>query len=119
MENTTVRLIVKFNINQGQLAAFKGMAAGIVDSVEAEEPLTTSYEWYINDSGDACYVSECYPNSDVLLAHLDHVGDALGALVEIAPLAEMLVFGSPSDAAMEVLSGFGAQVFPFEAGFVR
>jgi len=119
MENTELRLIVGLNIGEGQLEKFKNMAQEIAGSVEATESNTSAYEWFINDAGDKCYVSELYPDSDALISHLKNVGAALGPLLEIAPLTEMLVFGMPSDEAAEILNGFGAQLFPFLAGFKR
>lgn len=119
MENTTLRLIVNLNIKPGQVGAFKEMARKLAGSVEAAEPNTLSYEWYVNDDEEQCYVAECYPDSDALLSHLGNVGSALGALLEIAPLTEMLVFGSPSEKATEILSGFGARFLPLMAGFTR
>ena len=119
MENSELRLIVGLKINEGQLEKFKSMAQEIAGSVEATEPNTTAYEWFINDTGDKCYVSESYPDSSALMSHLQNVGSALGPLLEIAPLTEMLVFGTPSIEATEVLSGFGAQIFPSIAGFSR
>lgn len=119
MENSMLRIIVHLNISPERLDTFKGMAQDIVSNVEADEPLTNGYEWYISDNGKNCYVAECYQNSDALLNHLENVGDALGPLLDIAPLSEMIVFGSPSDTALEVLSGFGAKIFPLTAGFTR
>ena len=119
MENSMLRIIIQLNINPGQLDTFKGMAQDISSNVEANEPLTNGYEWYISDNGEICYVAECYPDSDALLNHLKNEEDVLGPLLDIAPLSEMLVFGSPSDTALEALSGFGAKIFPLAAGFTR
>ncbi len=119
MENATLQIIVRLDIGEGQLESFKSMAQQIADNVEATEQSTRAYEWFINAAGDKCYVSESYPDSDALMLHINNVGAALGPLLEIAPLSSMLVLGTPSNEAAEVLSGFGAQIFLFSAGFSR
>ena len=119
MGKKAIRLFVCLNIDEDRFDQFKRMVQAMAESVESTEPNTLSYEWYTNTSEGKCYISEHYPDSESFLTHLDNVGAALGPLLEVAPLTELLVFGTPTDEAAEVLSGFGAKIFPYIAGFSR
>lgn len=119
MSNTAIRLHTGIKINQGQLEVFKELATKVVIKVEAEEPNTLVYEWYINTEGDTCYVSEYFSDSKALVKHLTAAGEYLPPLLEVCSLTQLLVLGSPSKEATEILSGLGAQFFSRKAGFTR
>src|SRR5262245_50161349 len=107
------------NVQADKVETFKTMARELSTSVEAEEPETRSYEWYLSDDGAECYFTELLADSDALMAHLAHVGQAVGPPYAVAPIAEVVVFGSPSAKVGEVLAGLGARCYPRLAGFVR
>ena len=45
---------LEFNINEGQLDAFKAIASDCIAATEANEPGTLRYQWYLNaDRGEA------------------------------------------------------------------
>lgn len=119
MGDQVVRMIVKLNIKAGNLELFKSLARDLKETVEASEPDTIGYEWFMDASEQTSYLVETYPNSEVLLKHLDNVGEKLGPLLDAAPLGELLVFGALTSQAAEVLAGLGAKVFPPYIGFLR
>ena len=119
MSNSAIRVAVHLSVRPGELDPFRKMVDELTNSVEAEEPGTRSYEWFLSDDGADCYLTEVYADSDGLMAHLAHIGPALGPLLAIAPTSEVLVFGSVNAQAKEALEGFGARLVPRVAGFAR
>jgi quinol monooxygenase YgiN len=119
MVDESIRITVRWNIQAGQVEAFKAVAREITASVEAEEPRTRSYEWYLSDDGAEGYLTEVMSDSDAFMAHLANVGQSVGPLYAIASIADMLVFGSPNAQVRDVLAGAGARFFPGFAGFTR
>lgn len=119
MNTERIKMIVTLNVGKGNPALFTKLSKELVESVESDEPSTIIYEWYMDDAAETCYIVESYPNSDALLSHLEYVGSRLGPIIEAAPLSQLLVLGSVSEKAAEVLAGFGAKIVPLHAGFQR
>ncbi|MCH6258915.1 hypothetical protein MLD52_20330 [Puniceicoccaceae bacterium K14] len=119
MSTERIKMIVTLNVGQGNPTLFTKLSKELAESVESNEPSTMTYEWYMDDAAETCYLVEAYPNSDALLSHLENVGARLGPIIEAAPLSELLVLGTVSEKAEEVLSGFGAKIVPLHAGFQR
>ena len=87
------------------LAAFKALAAEVL-TVVAEEAGTLQHDWFLNDDETVCVVHETYADSDVVLAHLGHLGELLGRLIPLGGGFSIDLFGTPSaelTAAMEAL----------------
>ena len=119
MNNTELRLLVGLTIAEGQLELFKTRVLALIEKVETTESTTISYEWFINDTGNKCYVSESFSSSEAFLSHSQNSGSALGPVLELAPITEMIVFGNPNSEVVAALSEHGAQFLAFEAGFSR
>ena len=71
------------------------------------------YEWFLDESASECVVLERYADSDGLLEHISHVGDALGALLDASEVSiEQL--GDQSEKLLEVTRPYGPKVYwPF------
>ena len=119
MADDSFRIVAKMRIQPGQRATFERLVRELTVSVEAEEPGTRAYEWYVSADGAACYFHEWLASSEAFLAHLAHVGPALPPLYAVAPITQALVFGDPSAAVKEALAGFGPEYFPRADGFTR
>jgi len=119
MNNKNLRLMVGLTIAEGRLEEFKARVLALVEKVETTEPTTTSYEWFINDAGNKCYVSESFSSSEAFLLHSQNSGSALGPVLELAPITEMIVFGNPNKEVVAALSEHNAQFLTFETGFSR
>ncbi len=111
--------IVEFTINEGKVDAFKNLAHGFISEVEATESGTLGYQWYLAEDGSRCLIQETFESSEALLVHLANVGPNLPALLEIAPLGRLEVFGEVSDTARRALATLGAQHFSNFGGFDR
>lgn len=115
----TIAYVVELTINEGQLDAFKKQAEGYIASVQAKEPETLTYQWYIAEDGTRCILHERFTSSEALLAHLANVGPSLPELFAIAPITRFEVLGSASDEVRAALADFGTVHFPSIGGFDR
>lgn len=119
MAADSFRLVVHQTIKPGQFETFKKLAQDMTIGVEGSEPDTLCYEWYVNDEGTDCYLVETYADSDALLLHFSHVGEAIHKMMDVSPLLELLVLGTPNAQLREQLSGMGAKFYPMLVGCTR
>jgi quinol monooxygenase YgiN len=115
----SIRAIAEIAIPEGNLDEFKRIAAEIIDEVEANEPNTLSYEWFLSDDESKCYVVQRYRDSEAILAHLGNIADLSGRLHEVAPLTGLMIFGSPSDELRQALDPVGPKIFEHWNGVTR
>jgi quinol monooxygenase YgiN len=113
------RMIVRQAIKPGKLEEFKKMSESLTSGVEADEPTTLGYEWFIDEAGSSCYLIESYGNAESFLLHFQGLGDKLGAMLEISPLEDMVVIGDPGPEVKEMLAGLGAKFYSPHVGFAR
>jgi quinol monooxygenase YgiN len=114
-----LRTDAELSIKEGKLDEFKELANPIIEKVDANEPNTLTYEWYLSEDGSKCYIVETFKDSDAVMAHLGNVGDMFGPLFEVAPLTGFKIYGSPSDGVRQTLEPFGAQFFEHFNGVTR
>ena len=114
-----LRIHAELSIPEGKIDEFKKMSNELVGMVEANEPNAFTYEWYISEDNSKCNVVETYKDSDAMMTHLGNVGEALGKLLEIAPLTGLMVYGSASAELRQALDPFGAQIFERWTGVSR
>ena len=114
-----LRVHVELSIPEGKIDEFKRMSDEIVGTVEANEPNTFTYEWYISDDNKKCNVVETFKDSEAMMAHLGDVGESLGKLSEIAQLTGMMVYGHASDELRQALDPFRPEIFERWTGVSR
>lgn len=119
MSTERITMLVTLDVGRGNAELFKQLSKELAEIVESNELLTIGYEWFLDDAEQTCLIVESYPNSESLLLHLDNVSAKLGPILEAAPLSQLLVLGSVSQKASEVLAGFGAEIIPLYVGFQR
>jgi quinol monooxygenase YgiN len=119
MSDASFRLIVRQGIDPGKLDEFKGLACQFTEGLEAAEPGTLGYEWFIAEDGGECYLNEFYADSEAFLAHFAGVGSKIAIMLEISPMIEAVVLGDPSPEAREALSKLGARFYSAHTGFAR
>ena len=119
MATGSFRLMVRQGIKPEGLGEFEKLAAEFSAGVQANEPDTLAYEWFVDLEGSCCYLNEFYRDSDAFLLHFETIGPKLGAMLEISPLEEMIVLGEPDQRVREMLTGMGAKFYSLRAGFAR
>lgn len=89
--------------------------------VEANEPDTTNYQFYLNDGQTKCIVNETYTNSEAVLAHNNGVASKtiLPKVFSVSRISRFDVYGKPSEELQKVLTGFDSQTYNPFAGFSR
>jgi quinol monooxygenase YgiN len=119
MSQLSFRLVVHLVIKGGELQRFKKIAKDFTSRVEAGEPDTVCFEWYVSDVGTDCYLVESYDSSEAFLLHLSKAGDMLESLAEVSPIDNLLVLGEPNEEVKEALSKMGAKFYPLIVGCTR
>ena len=67
MEHNQIHFRAEFTIQEGKIDEFKKLVQDMSRTVEANEPDTINYQFYLNRDGTMCIVNETYSNSE---AHL-------------------------------------------------
>ncbi len=70
----------RMTIREGKLDGFKQQAAECIRQTKEKDTKTLRYEWFISDDKTQCEIREAYVNSDGLIEHRMHVGEALDVL---------------------------------------
>ena len=113
MEN--LQITARYQIYNGNLAAFKKIAEECLSIVKAKDKDTLQYDWYIDESQTECVLRETYPDSDALLSHLGNIGDLFGKLVALGDFSAE-IYGQPSEELLKVTSGLNIKIYNFYQG---
>lgn len=106
---SAVRFIITGTVKDRQMDAFADLGERMSASVSANEPDTTTYNWFISDDGS--FVNEdSYTDSAALGTHLENAQESglLGEYVSVADITGVHVPGDVDDAAKGMLEAFGA-----------
>ena len=114
-----INYTLEFTIKPGELENFAAVSKEITSTVNASEPGMNAYQWYYNDDKSKSYITEWHTDSDSIMTHLQNIGGMLPKLLERCEITLFEVFGNPTDAVEEALSGLGAQFFSYDHGFIR
>ena len=121
MAQNEIRFRVEFTIEGSKIAEYKKLVQDMAKVVEANEPDTINYEFYLNKSETSCVVNEAYKNSVAALAHAKGIASQtiLPKIFNISRITRFDVYGDPSEELRKVLTTFGAQLYNLFAGFSR
>src|ERR671935_2987774 len=122
MEHNQIHFRAEFTIEEGKIEEYKKLVQDMIRMVEADEPDTINYQFYLNrDDETKCIVHETYTNSEAVLAHNNGVASQtiLPKIFSVAKISRFDVYGNPSEELQRVLASFGAQTFNLFAGFIR
>lgn len=114
-----IRAVAEVSIPEGKADEFKRLATEIIDRVEASEPNTLSYEWFLSEDESMCYIVQLYKDSEAVVAHLKNINHLSVPFHKFAPLTGLMIFGSPSDELRQALEHVGAKVFEHWNGVTR
>ena len=89
-------------IREGKLEGFKRHAAEMIRQTKEKDTKTLRYDWFISSDGTEFEVLEAYVNSEGLMEHSMHIGEARNVLFsEFADDHRMKVYGDPSPQLVE------------------
>jgi hypothetical protein len=116
--DTCCTLVPYFEIQDGQLEAFKALGPKFVAKTKTE---AGCMHYAFSFSGNTAHCREGYDNAEAVLAHLQNVGELLGEALKIAKIVRLEVHGPASQ--IEKLKGpmasLGPQYFALEEGIRR
>ena len=77
--------------------------------VEANEPDTINYQFYLNRDETRCVVHETYLNSEAVFAHNNGIASEtiLPKIFSVAKISRFDVYGNPSEELQKLLASFG------------
>ena len=121
MEHNQIHFRAEFIIEEGKIEEYKKLVQDMSRVVEANEPDTINYQFYINREETGCIVLETYANSEAALAH--NVGVAsqsiLPKIFSVSKISRFDVYGNPSEELQKVLTSLGPQTYNLFTGFSR
>jgi quinol monooxygenase YgiN len=120
MIEQTVRIAVDMTVNQGQLDAFKNVAAQLTE-YSKDEPGTLGYEWFAGGDGKSFRLVETYANPDAVDAHFNGPAVQVGVprLLAVCMVDRFEIFGDPGPTVSQTAKGMGAVIFPYFLGLAR
>lgn len=120
MLEQVVRLTVNMTVNEGQLDAFKAIAATMTEGSKAESG-TLGYEWFAHAAGKRFRLVETYSNAGAVEAHFTGpvVQQWVPKLAAVCNVDGFEFYGDPGPKVAEMAAGFGAVFFPYWLGIDR
>lgn len=121
MDQNQIHFRAEFIIDEAKIEGYKKLILEMSRMVEANEPSTTNYEFYLNKDETKCIVHETYANSEAALAHNNSVASQtiLPKIFDVAKITRFDVYGNPSEELQKLLARFGAQTYNLFVGFSR
>jgi len=121
MEHTQIQFRAEFTINEGKIEEYKKLVEETNKDVEANEPNTITYQFYLNKDQTKCLVHETFTSSEAALAHIDSVTSQtiFVKILNVSRMNKLEVYGNPSDELQKVLTRHSPQTYNTFAGFSR
>jgi quinol monooxygenase YgiN len=114
-----VSWLIELAVKPGQLENFRALKDEMVASTE-KEPETLSYDWWVSPDGSVVHIYERYADSESLLRHLNGFMEKFAErFMTMVEPGRFTVYGEPSNAAKEAMSGFNPTYLGNFGGFVR
>ena len=96
-QTTRLDVIAHGTIREGKLDGLKHHAAEMIRQTKEKDTKTLRYDWFISSDGTEFEVLEAYEDSEGLIEHSMHIGEARKVLFsEFADDHRMKMYGDPS-----------------------
>jgi quinol monooxygenase YgiN len=121
MKPYQIQFRAEFTIQEGKIEEYKKLVQEMSRVVEANEPDTISYQFYLNRDETKCIVYETYSNSEAVFAHMNGVASQaiLPNISNVSRISRFEVYGNPSEELQKVLASFSPQTYNLFTGFSR
>lgn len=116
--DTCCTLVPYFEVQDGQLAAFKAIVRKFVAKTRTEPGCV---HYCFSYDGNIAHCREGYDNAEALLAHLQNVGDELGEALKIAKIIRLEVHAPAAEIEKlrQPMASLGPQFFALDEGIRR
>jgi quinol monooxygenase YgiN len=120
-DNSSIHFRVLVTIVKGKREEYKKLVQEMSRTVEANEPGTLHYQFYLNRDETKCIVNEIYANSEATLAHINGVASQtiLPKIHNVSRVSRLEVYGNPSEELQKVLADVVLQTYIPFTGFSR
>jgi quinol monooxygenase YgiN len=121
MKHNEIHFRAEFTIEEGRIEEYKKLVQDMSRVVEANEPDTINYQFYLNRAETKCIVHETYANSEAVLAHNAGVASQtiLPKIFSVSGISRFDVYGNPGEELQKALTSFSPQIYNLFAGFSR
>lgn len=121
MKYNQIQFRAEFTIGEGKIEEYKKLVKEMSRVVEANEPDTMNYQFYLNRDGTKCIVYETYSNSEAVFAHINGVASRtiLPKIFNVSKISKFEVYGNPSEELQKLLTIFSPHIYTQFAGFTR
>lgn len=121
MDGNQIQFRAEFIIENGKTEEYKELIQEMSKVVEANEPNTLTFKFYLDRSETACIVHEAYTNSEAVFVHSAGLASQtiLPKIFRVAKIGRFEVYGNPSEELQKVLTSFNPQTYKLFAGFNR
>ena len=121
MEQNQIHFRAEFTIEPGKIEEFKKLVQDMSRTVEANEPDTIDYQFYLNETETKCIVHETYVNSEAALVHNASVASQiiLPKIFSVSKISRFDVYGNPSKKLQKLLASLHPQTYNLFTGFRR
>jgi quinol monooxygenase YgiN len=123
MKHNQIHFRAEFTIQEGKIEEYKKLVQDMSRAVEANEPDTINYQFYLNRAETKCIVYETYANSEAVFAHINGVASQtiLPKIFNVSRISKFEVYGNPNEELQKVLltSSFSPQTYNLFTGFSR
>jgi quinol monooxygenase YgiN len=120
-KHNQIQFRAEITIQEGKIEEYKKVVQEMSRVVEANEPDTISYQFYLNRDETKCIVYETYSNSEAVFAHMNGVASQtiLPNIFNVSKISKFEVYGNPSKELQKVLTSFSPQTYNLFTGFTR
>ena len=121
MKYNQIQFRAEFTVQEGKIEEYKKLVQEMSRVVEANEPDTLGYQFYLNRDETKCIVYETYADSEAVFAHINGVASKtiLPKIFNVSRIRKFEVFGNPSEELQKVLATFSPQTYNLFSGFSR
>lgn len=97
MKHNQIHFRAEFTIEEGKIEEYKKLVQDMSRVVEANEPDTINYQFYLNRDETKCIVNEIYANSEAVYAHITSVASQtiLPKIFNVSRISRFDVYGNP------------------------
>ncbi len=122
MTRSPIGLRLTMDVHEGQEDALQQAIAELIEQVEATEPGTKTYEFFLSEDRKHLTAFDWYEDENAAIAHLtgEPVRTYLPKLLELADVESLEIYGNPGEELSQVLEGFPvSEINPHLGGFER
>jgi quinol monooxygenase YgiN len=121
MKYNQIQFRAEFTIQEGKIEEYKKLVQEMRGVVEANEPDTINYLFYLNRDETKSIVYETYSNSEAVFAHINGVASQtiLPKIFNVSKISKFEVYGNPSEELQKVLTSFSPHIYNLFTGFTR